>query len=70
MELTFLHGEKTAKRVYKHFTINSQSTPGTAEQQKLEFFYIGKQSDNIGNLINTFESGYAAGPLLKTLFSR
>lgn len=60
MELTFLHGEKTAKRVYKHFTINSQSASDTAEQQKLEFFYIGKQADNIGNLINAFESGYAA----------
>jgi lipopolysaccharide/colanic/teichoic acid biosynthesis glycosyltransferase len=61
MELTFLHGEKTAKRVYKHFTINSQpTTGGTTEQQKLEFFYIGKQADNIGNLINAFESGYAA----------
>lgn len=60
MELTFLHGEKTAKRVYKHFTINSQPDEGTAQQQKLEFFYIGKQADNIGNLINAFESGYAA----------
>ena len=60
MELTFLHGEKTAKRVYKHFTINSQTDQGTAQQQKLEFFYIGKQADNIGNLINAFESGYAA----------
>jgi lipopolysaccharide/colanic/teichoic acid biosynthesis glycosyltransferase len=61
MELTFLHGEKTSKRVYKHFTIGSQATaPGTTEQQKLEFFYIGKKADNIGNLINAFESGYAA----------
>ncbi|WP_276485219.1 sugar transferase [Paraflavitalea pollutisoli] len=61
MELTFLHGEKTSKRVYKHFTINSQTTGSeTTEQPKLEFFYIGKQADNIGNLINAFESGYAA----------
>src|SRR5690349_19369991 len=61
MELTFLHGEKTTKRVYKHFSIGSQATtPGTMEQQKLEFFYIGKKADNIGNLINAFESGYAA----------
>lgn len=61
MELTFLHGEKTSKRVYKHFTINSQPTGAeTTEQPKLEFFYIGKQADNIGNLINAFESGYAA----------
>lgn len=61
MELTFLHGEKTTKRVYKHFTINTQaaSLPVT-EQPKLEFFYIGKKADNISSLINVFESGYAA----------
>ncbi|MDF2187504.1 sugar transferase [Paraflavitalea sp. CAU 1676] len=61
MELTFLHDEKTSKRVYKHFTINGQPAPATStEQHKLEFFYIGKKADNIGNLINAFESGYAA----------
>ncbi|WP_315820617.1 hypothetical protein [Paraflavitalea speifideaquila] len=61
MELTFLHGEKTTKRVYKHFTINSlPAASETTEQQKLEFFYIGKKADNISNLINAFESGYAA----------
>lgn len=61
MELTFLHGEKTSKRVYKHFTVNAQQTAtASADQHKLEFFYIGKQADNIGNLINAFESGYAA----------
>ena len=60
MELSFLHGEKTAKRVYKHFSINSQVVPEVTEKQKSEFFYIGKQAENISNLINVFESGYAA----------
>jgi lipopolysaccharide/colanic/teichoic acid biosynthesis glycosyltransferase len=60
MELSFLHGEKTAKRVYKHFSINSGVVPEVTEKQKSEFFYIGKQADNISNLINVFESGYAA----------
>lgn len=61
MELTTLHGEKTTKRVYKHFTINSQPDASVSvEQPKLEFFYIGKKADNISSLINAFESGYAA----------
>ncbi|WP_208419829.1 sugar transferase [Paraflavitalea devenefica] len=60
MELTFLQGEKATKRVYKHFTINAQTASPTTEQQKLEFFYIGKKADNISSLINVFESGYAA----------
>jgi lipopolysaccharide/colanic/teichoic acid biosynthesis glycosyltransferase len=60
MELTFLQGEKATKRVYKHFTINTQTASPATEQQKLEFFYIGKKADNISSLINVFESGYAA----------
>lgn len=60
MELSILHGEKTAKRVYKHFSINSQAVPEVTEKPKAEFFYIGKKADNISNLINVFESGYAA----------
>lgn len=61
MELTSTHGEKTTKRVYKHFTINSQATTSVpVEPQKLEFFYIGKKADHISHLINAFESGYAA----------
>lgn len=61
MELTFLQGERTSKKVYKHFTINSQPTVSeSTERQKLEFFYIGRNADNISGLINTFESGYAA----------
>lgn len=60
MELTFLQGEKATKRVYKHFTINTQTASPSTEQQKLEFFYIGKKADNISSLINVFESGYAA----------
>lgn len=66
MELTFLPGEKTAKRIYKHFSINStvaaEQHPTTSNNSanKLEFFYIGKKAANIDSLIRTFESGYAA----------
>ncbi len=60
MELTFLPGEKTTRRTYKHFTINSTGPADTAATKKLEFFYVGKRVSNIDNLITSFESGYAA----------
>jgi lipopolysaccharide/colanic/teichoic acid biosynthesis glycosyltransferase len=60
MELTYLPEEKTYKRTYKHFTINSQATAEATETKKPEFFYIGKKSGNIDYLISSFESGYAA----------
>lgn len=64
MELTFLTGEKTAKRTYKHYSFNSgiaaQQPTTSSTNNKLEFFYIGKKAANIDSLIRTFESGYAA----------
>jgi lipopolysaccharide/colanic/teichoic acid biosynthesis glycosyltransferase len=61
MELTFLQEQKTAKRTYRHFTINAD-TPAAeiSETSKLEFFYIGRNSAHIDSLINAFDSGYAA----------
>lgn len=59
MELSLLPGEKTVKRTYRHFTINSHQ--GIEENtRRLEFFYIGKKSGNVDILIKAFESGYAA----------
>ena len=64
MELTFLPGEKTARRIYKHYSINSsiaaEQPTASNTNNKLEFFYIGKKAANIDSLIRTFESGYAA----------
>ena len=60
MELTFLPGEKTTRRKYKHYTINSSPAIAAAETSKLEFFYIGKKAGVIDSLITAFESGYAA----------
>ena len=48
-------------RTYKHFTFTPQ--PETAENQRLEFLYIGKKPSNIDFLINAFDSGYAAESL-------
>jgi lipopolysaccharide/colanic/teichoic acid biosynthesis glycosyltransferase len=58
MEPTILPQQKTVKRSYKHYSINSQTV--AAPVKKLEFFYIGKRSGVIDVLIDAFESGYAA----------
>jgi lipopolysaccharide/colanic/teichoic acid biosynthesis glycosyltransferase len=61
MELTFLQEHKTAKRTYRHFTINAANPVAEiTETRKLEFFYIGRNSAHIDSLINAFDSGYAA----------
>jgi len=61
MELTFLPEQKTTKRIYRHFTINAHNPVAEiTETKKLEFFYIGRNSGHIDNLINAFDSGYAA----------
>lgn len=60
MELTYLPEEKATKRIYRHYTINSQLTPDQTGERKTEFFYIGRQSSNIDLLIEAIHSGYAA----------
>jgi lipopolysaccharide/colanic/teichoic acid biosynthesis glycosyltransferase len=56
---TTLQKNKPLEKSYRHFTI-----PATVAQlparRKIEFFYIGKKSDKIDQLIRTFDSGYAA----------
>lgn len=61
MELSFKPEQKATRRTYKHFSINPNPViePATASK-KLEFFYIGRSTVNIDNLIQSFESGYAA----------
>ena len=58
MEPTILPQQKTVKRSYKHYSINSQAV--AAPVKKLEFFYLGRKSGVIDVLIDAFESGYAA----------
>lgn len=60
MELTYTPGETSLKKTYKHFTIAPGSLAQTPESKKLEFFYIGRKTSNIDQLIHSFESGYAA----------
>ncbi|HEY0668553.1 MAG TPA: sugar transferase [Sphingobacteriaceae bacterium] len=53
-----LRHSKTGNRTYRHFSVPPVQ-PGITNK-RLEFFYIGKKAKTIDQLINTFESGYAA----------
>ena len=78
MELSFLPKEKAASRIYRHFSINAQNVAEAEglDNKKLEFFYIGKNSQNLDTLIKAFESGYAAEnietaqPMLKKIIEQ
>jgi lipopolysaccharide/colanic/teichoic acid biosynthesis glycosyltransferase len=53
-----LPNETIRPRTYRHFTI-APAAP-SFENKKFEFFYIGKKTTIIDNLIQSFECGYAA----------
>jgi lipopolysaccharide/colanic/teichoic acid biosynthesis glycosyltransferase len=53
-----LPNETIRPRTYRHFTI-APADP-SFETRKFEFFYIGKKTTIIDNLISSFECGYAA----------
>jgi len=55
MSATLHH--RTPSRTYRHFSLPAVDT---VELKKLEFFYIGKRTEVIDMLIQTFDSGYAA----------
>lgn len=57
MEPAMLLERRPLTRTYKHYSISSKPEP---ERKKSEFFYIGKKTSNISQLIQAFESGYAA----------
>ena len=59
MELTLTPQQKTLRRSYQRFKVDTPA-PAVESDRKLEFFYIGKKTGNIDILISTFESGYAA----------
>jgi lipopolysaccharide/colanic/teichoic acid biosynthesis glycosyltransferase len=45
-------------KTYRHYSVPSATNPHI--QKKLNFFYIGKKTSVIDNLISSFASGYAA----------
>lgn len=60
MDSKTLPQKQPAVKTYKHFTINADVHKETTSGQKIEFFYLGKDSGKINLLINIFESGYSA----------
>ena len=61
MELAYLPQNKSIGKTYKHFTVNSYPVNAASDAvKKAEFFYIGKNSRLIDNLVDLFEGGYAA----------
>lgn len=59
MDAAFLP-KQPASRKYKHFTIDSRPEKTEGGDSKIEFFYVGKSTQKIDLLIQTFSSGYAA----------
>lgn len=53
-----LPNETIRPRTYRHFTV--APVDPSFETRKFEFFYIGKKTTIIDNLIGSFECGYAA----------
>ena len=60
MELVYLPKASAAEKKYRHYTVNSFTDKELIADKKKEFFYIGKDSFIIDNLVQSFESGYAA----------
>src|SRR5258708_2221774 len=68
MELAYLPQNKSLGKTYKHFTVNSYPVnAGSDAVKKAEFFYIGKNTRLIDNLVDLFEGGYAAETVEKAI---
>ena len=68
MELVYSPKAGILEKKYRHYTVNSYGVKEsiTADKRK-EFFYIGKDSFVIDNLVHSFESGYAAENVEKAI---
>ncbi len=60
MELIYPPKAGSAEKKYRHYKVNSYGVKELIADKKREFFYIGKDSFVIDNLVQSFESGYAA----------
>ncbi len=59
MDAAFLPKQPASKK-YKHFTIDSRPEKTEGKDSNIEFFYVGKSTQKIDLLIQTFSCGYAA----------
>ncbi|MEO5683190.1 MAG: sugar transferase [Chitinophagaceae bacterium] len=67
MELVYSPKAGITEKKYKHFTVNSFTEKELIADKKKEFFYVGKDSFIIDNLVHSFECGYAAESVEKAV---
>src|SRR6187549_1885909 len=60
MERIYSPKAGVSEKKYRHYTVNSFTEKDLIADKKKEFFYIGKDSFIIDNLVHSFECGYAA----------
>src|ERR1700712_646910 len=67
MELVYSPKAGINEKKYRHYTVNSYGVKELIADKKKEFFYIGRDSFVIDNLVHSFESGYAAENVEKAI---
>ncbi|MEP7278927.1 MAG: sugar transferase [Bacteroidota bacterium] len=67
MELVYSPKAVLVEKKYRHYNVNSYGVKELVADKKKEFFYIGKDTFVIDNLVHSFESGYAAENVEKAI---
>ena len=67
MELVYSPKAGFAEKKYRHYTVNTSGVKELIADKKKEFFYIGRDTFVIDNLVHSFESGYAAENVEKAI---
>jgi lipopolysaccharide/colanic/teichoic acid biosynthesis glycosyltransferase len=67
MELGFLPDSNTVAKKYRHFSLNATAVRENQSEKKTEFFYIGSNTLVIDKLVQSFECGYTADNVDKSI---
>jgi lipopolysaccharide/colanic/teichoic acid biosynthesis glycosyltransferase len=67
MELGFLPNSNTVEKKYRHFSVNATAVKENSSERKTEFFYIGSNTLVIDKLVQSFECGYTADNVDKSI---
>ncbi len=67
MELVSTSKAGVSEKKYRHYTVNSYGVKELITDKKKEFFYVGRDTFVIDNLVHSFESGYAAENIEKAI---
>lgn len=54
-----LPSKQPAEKIYKHFIIEPHRAKEAPSNKRIDFFYIGSDTNKIDFLVNSFEGGYA-----------